>query len=326
MKKLIIAFLLAATHTAFAQQPIFTTVTGGDLYSLDLANCSRQFIGATGIGFGDIALSTDGQLWGIAGGELFHINTTTANATSIGFTGLDAVSLVGLNDTTLLAEAGQKLYRVSTNTAFAQYIDTIGYAAAGDLTWYDDDLYMVTSGGQVVKIVLNSTITAITSVIALGSSIPTCEGAVTAQFANDYNSIIGFNGKNAIKICQIDGSYQMLCPDLNIDGVPGAASMRLVTQSPKPVTCAKPTAVETVHIDDLFSIFPNPAKNELNIAMSNESKFEFNIYNTLGQLVHSGLTTGKKTVVDLTRLANGLYSIELRINNQLKRERFVVAR
>lgn len=326
MKKLIIAFLLAATHTAFAQQPIFATITGGDLYSFDLAHCSRTFIGATGIGFGDLALTTDGKLFGIAGGELFHINTSNANATSVGFTGLDAVSLVGLDDTTLLAEAGKKLYRVNTNTAMPQYLDTIGYQAAGDLTWYDDDLYMVTADGKIVRIVLNSTATAITSVTPIGSSIPSCEGAVTASFKDDYNAIVGFNGKDAIKICQIDGSYQTLCPDLNIGGTPGAASMRLATQSPKPVSCAKPTAVTTISEKNLFSIFPNPATNELNIAMNTQQTFEFRIYNTLGQAVRSGTAQGKKTVVELSNLANGFYSIEIRVDHQTNRQSFILAK
>lgn len=326
MKKLIIAFLLALTNTAFAQQPIFATITGGDLYSFDLEACSREFVGATGIGFGDIAFTTDGKLWGIAGGELFHINTTTASVTSIGLTGLDAVSLVGLNDTTLLADAGKKLYSINTNTAAVQYIDTIGYQSAGDLTWLDDDLYMVTSDAKIVKMVLNSTNTAILSISLLGMSIPACEGAVTASFKDDYNSIVGFNGKDAIKICPIDGSYQMLCPDLNIGGTPGAASMRLPTQSPKPVLCTIPTAIETVNTNDLLSIFPNPAKNELHITVGSHEAFAFRIYNTLGQLVQAGSAATQTKTIDISHLSNGCYSVEILMGKEVKRQNFVIAK
>ena len=99
------------------------------------------------------------------------------------------------------------------------------------LTWYDDDLYMIT---QLIKIVLNDSNTAIESVTPISFTVPICEGAVTASFVGDYNSIIGFSGPDLIKVCQLDGSTQMLCPDLNIDGTPGAASIRLPTQVPQP--------------------------------------------------------------------------------------------
>src|SRR5262249_20796009 len=156
----------------------------------------------------------DGQLWGIAGGNLYHIDTANANATLVGNTGIGGVSLVALNDTTLLIEGNSILYGINVNTASSYYIDTIGYSASGDLTWYDDDLFMVTSGVQIIKIVLNNTYSSIVSVTPIGSAVPTCEGAVTASFIGNYNSIVGFNGSNLIKICQLDGSYQMLCPSL----------------------------------------------------------------------------------------------------------------
>ncbi|MBL7891751.1 MAG: gliding motility-associated C-terminal domain-containing protein [Bacteroidia bacterium] len=239
MKRKIAILLLTFYLQGYSQQPIFVTIAGGDLYKLNLSNCSSKFIGSTGQGFGDIAFTPNGKLWGIVGGELYHIDTTNANATSIGNTGVGAVSLVGLNDTTLLAEYGDKLYGINTIHATSYYIDTIGYQAAGDLTWYDNDLYM-TTGGQLIKMVLNSTYTAILSVDSINSlsnQIPTCEGAATASFVCGYNSIIGFNADNVYKICQIDGTFQMLCPSIVMGGIPGGASIRLPVQIPQPTTC-----------------------------------------------------------------------------------------
>ncbi len=204
MKKLFTLLLLAIYFPAFSQQPVFATIGGGDLYSFDLAKCKRHFIGVTGYGFGDIAFTPNGRLWGIEGGMLYNIDTATANSTLIGNTEIGAVTLLGLNDTTLLAEFGDNLYSINVNTAASTYIDTIGYQAAGDLTWYDDDLYLLT---PLVKITMNSTYTDILSVTLINDTVPTCEGAVTASFTGDFNSIVGFNGDNAIKICQLDGSH-----------------------------------------------------------------------------------------------------------------------
>ena len=322
IKKLVLILFLFICSKTFSQQPIFATISGGDLYSFDLVNCTRHFIGSTGQGFGDIAFTPDGRLWGIVGGQLYQIDTATANVALIGNTGIGSITLVGLNDSTLLAEFGMKLYGINTNNATSYYIDTIGYGASGDLTWYDNDLYITT---PIVKIVLNSTNTAILSVTPISSSVPTCEGAVTASFAGNYNSIVGFNGPNLYKICQIDGSYQMLCPALNIGGTPGAASIRLATQIPQPTVCNNPNSVEIVGAPESnFEISPNPATSVFNIQTNYYQKFNFNIYNSLGQLVMKGNSESGFIAVYIDHLTNGIYSIEVSNENNTERKSFIV--
>lgn len=321
MKKLFTGILLLVSINTFSQQPIFATISGGDLYSFDVTNCTRHFIGSTGQGFGDIAFTPDGQLWGIVGGELYNIDTTTANATLIGNTGVGAVSLVGLNDTTLLAEYAMKLYRINTNNATSTYIDTIGFQAAGDLTWYDDDLYMTT---PLVKIVLNNSYSAILSVTPISLTVPTCEGAATASFVEDYNQIIGFNGPNLIKICQLDGSYQTLCPNLNIGGTPGAASIRLTTQSPQPITCEKTTGVENLSKDKALLLFPNPVTNELNIQTNINNQTQYKIYNLVGQIIKTGVLQSHLTTISIDNFSGGIYIIELTADKKYERQRFIV--
>ena len=65
-------FLLISLNVS-SQKRIFATISGGDLYSIDLVNCNKYFVGATGVGFGDIAFTTNGLLWGISNGQLFKI-------------------------------------------------------------------------------------------------------------------------------------------------------------------------------------------------------------------------------------------------------------
>lgn len=257
LRKIILStgLILLAILEGFSQQPaIYASISGGDLYSFDITNCTRRFIGSTNQGFGDLAFTEDGRLWGIGGGRLYHIDTATAFTTFIGNT-IGGVSLVGLDDSTLLIESGMKLYGIRTSDASYYYIDTIGYQATGDLTWYDDDLYMVTGAGMtnggVIRIELNSTYTAITNVTLIGSSMPSCEGAFTASFPGLYNSIVGFNGPNLVKICHINGTSEMLCPALNIGGTPGGAAMRLPTQNPKPTRC-NPPMINNLYSDSMI--------------------------------------------------------------------------
>jgi hypothetical protein len=323
MKKLFVALLCILSINSFSQQPIFATIAGGDLYSFDIVNCTRRFVGATEYGFGDIAFTPNGQLYGIVGGELYHIDTTTAFSTLIGNTEVGAVTLVGLNDTALLAEFDSKLYSISTLDATSNYIDTIGFGSDGDLTWYDEDLYIVTGGGGIVKIVLNETITAIESVTLIGASIPTCEGAITASFEGDYNYILGFNAQDLIQICHIDGTYVTICQELNFGGTPGAASIRLPNQSYQPTDCYT-LGVDKKNTQHQFLIFPNPAINQLTIKADLNEPVNYQIYNSVGQVVKSGILLAEATSIGINQLNQGLYMIELKSATTTERQSFMV--
>ncbi len=322
MKQFLVSLLIFATFKSFGQEAIFATIAGGDLYSFDVENCTRTFIGSTGHGFGDIAFTPNGELWGIISGDLYQIDTATANATLIGSTGIGAVSLVGLDDTTLLAESGLSLYGINTNTGSSFYIDTIGFQASGDLTWYDENLYLVTSAGQIIEMTLDNSVSSILSIAPIGSNIPTCEGAVTASFTEDFNSIVGFNGPNLIKICQIDGSHQLLCPSLNVGGTPGAASIRLTTQTPTPTTCSI-TSIDEVSNDTDFLIFPNPAHETICISSNTGRQFQYSICNIVGQQIQSGTAQASAPIV-IDKLCSGLYSIEITTKGTMTTQRFVV--
>lgn len=56
-----------------------------------------------------------------------------------------------------------------------------------------------------------------------------------------------------------------------------------------------------------FTLFPNPAKDEINIWIKNDEQYTFKIINTVGQIV---LTTDKKTI-NLSGLASGEYLVSV---------------
>jgi hypothetical protein len=221
---LLIILFLAVTVKGFAQQEIFITVTGGDLYSVKLPFCAAFFIGSTGVGFADIARTPDGRLWGIGNSQLYQIDPLTARAVPVGYTSLNNVSLVDLNDSVLLTESNKQLYGIRVSDASAYLIGNIGYQASGDLTWYDRDLYMTSGDGYLVKIVLSDDYSSVVSSAPVNSAanlIPTCEGAVTASFPGQYNAILGFSGSAVYKICPVDGSFELLCSSIAPADIPG---------------------------------------------------------------------------------------------------------
>lgn len=267
-------------------------------------------MGHTGVGFGDIAFTEDGRLWGIASGNLYQIDTLNADTTWVGNFGLSCVSLVGLNDSVLLTESGQKLYGIRTANATAYLIGHIGYQAAGDLTWYDNDLYMVTSVGKIVRIELNPQATAVTGVSVIGNAIPTCEGAVTLPFVGQYNSLLGFYGPNLIKICHTDGSYEMLCPNVHIGGTPGAAALRLPLQNPLPQSCIRPSG-DTEQTSARVLVYPNPARNYFTVSCNGYPAFTYTLYNLLGQVQQSGSYNAPTATINTIGLPAGVYIVSV---------------
>jgi len=323
MKKHLTIIFLVISMKGFSQQPIFATGSSGQIYSVDLTNCSSHIIG-TGHQYGDIALTSDGRLWGIDNGNLYQIDTTNASYTLIGnygTGGVGGVSIVSLDDSTLLTESGMNLYGVRISNLSTYLIGYIGYQAAGDLTWYDDDLYMATSAGLIIKMVLDSTYSTILSVTPIGNAIPTCEGAITAPFIGDYNSIIGFNGPNVIKICQLDGTYQTLCPALLTFGTGGAASFRLSTQIPQPTSCSM-TGIQDYPVNELFSIYPNPSTGAINIPKE-YIDYELKVYDITGRIVFNNPAFQSSTI-DLRFLPSGCFIVQLMQEEKAYRAKLIL--
>lgn len=318
MKRLItLITIIAINLQAFSQQPVFVTTANGDLYSLNLTNCSSRLVGSTGHGFADIAFTSNGQLWGIEGGNLFKIDTSYAASTLIGFTGLQGVSLVSLNDTTLLEEYEKNLYSINIRNASSHLLGSIGYQASGDLTWYDNNLFM-TAGSLLIKIVFNKTFTQILSSSPVnigGVLIPTCEGAVTTSFKNSSNTLIGFLGRDVYKICQIDGTSQLLCSGIVPDGIPGGACITLPPQNPPPTTCFASKIQQQL----LIRVIPNPSLSQTVIKTNQElNDATLKVFNAIGQkVIELNHLTGQTIKLSMTNLASGVYFLQLTDVNQV---------
>lgn len=215
-------------NVAFTQDATFVTVGGGDLYSLNLIECTSEYRGTTGLGFGDIAFTSDGRLWGIIGGDIYEIDTSNANVNFIGNCGISPVSLVGLNDTMLLAESGYNLFKINVNQPNSSVIGNIGYAANGDLTWRNDFLYM-TSGYNLIRIELDENFNSIISTSVVNSdtsSVFNSMALLTGTFDNCPNTIVLFDAyNNAIRVNADNGETEIMCSNIVFGGVPGAASI-----------------------------------------------------------------------------------------------------
>lgn len=80
----------------------------------------------------------------------------------------------------------------------------------------------------------------------------------------------------------------------------------------------KHTAVTNVTTANGFSVYPNPAQNELNISLPADGAYTCRIMNSLGQLMASqNISDGKQAAhINITSLAAGQYYVQLQQSNK----------
>ncbi|NMH29023.1 T9SS type A sorting domain-containing protein [Flavobacterium silvaticum] len=77
------------------------------------------------------------------------------------------------------------------------------------------------------------------------------------------------------------------------------------------------------YASSLVKVYPNPAKDILNVSLTDATASEARIYDLNGRLVLSRQLTGTDTAIDLSTLSTGMYALEL-ITNQGKAVKKIV--
>jgi hypothetical protein len=79
-------------------------------------------------------------------------------------------------------------------------------------------------------------------------------------------------------------------------------------------------------VNGKISLYPNPVKDELNIRihLEEDEVAEWTLQNIKGQLIQSG-SLKNNNPIDLSHLSQGVYFIQLKVNNQLvKTDKLIV--
>ncbi len=146
--------LFSAASAAYAAPTLWVSTGGAGLATVDVATGATTSIGGTGVALTDIAFSPTGDLYGISFTNLYRVNSSTGATTLVG--GLGGVSgtanaLVFGADGTLYM-AGSSLYTVNTLTGAASAIGAIGFQSGGDLAFIGGNLFMASSGNQLIGV------------------------------------------------------------------------------------------------------------------------------------------------------------------------------
>lgn len=86
------------------------------------------------------------------------------------------------------------------------------------------------------------------------------------------------------------------------------------------------TSVKNVHPEQIgFGIYPNPAANEIAIAISgNEKGTTYRIFDILGSQVKTGKLKGEQTTVNISGLERGLYLVNVEVGNTMSTQKLII--
>ena len=115
-----------------------------------------EIIGKMGVIMFDIAISPDGVLYGLdsSGNNLYKINTKNASTTLVGTLNPSGFSnsLTFGPDGVLYAIQGTNLITIDPSTASVNILGDTGFASAGDITFYENNLFMASTTNQLILI------------------------------------------------------------------------------------------------------------------------------------------------------------------------------
>ena len=73
-----------------------------------------------------------------------------------------------------------------------------------------------------------------------------------------------------------------------------------------------------------FSVYPNPTSGMLNLAVIDAERFDYEVYNAMGQVVMNGNVVGQETHIDLSDCSKGVYFVSIVWNDNRLVQKVIV--
>ncbi len=193
-----------------------------------------------------------------------------------------------------------------------------------------DSLHVLTAIGGNLSIVTNNSLINLSGL----DNVTSIGGGILVKNNDLMMSLTGLDNIDAVSIDELNIVYNYSLPACNVQSVCDylATPNAFVEIHDNATGCNSQTEVEdacwtkvdeSVDIGNEIQIFPNPAKNELFISGKDGLIIkEINIYNQMGQrVIHK---KGKTNTVDVSMLRQGMYIIEIEIDNGKVRSKLMI--
>lgn len=152
--KIKLLFIFLFIQTLIHAQTIYI-IDYIDLYRFDIPTCTYTFMTTIDETAYDISFHPNRSLYGLApNGDLYEIDTITGQTNVVHtFSISQSYNSLTIADNGLIyATGGRDLVSYDLNTNIETYYGEMPYSAAGDLTFYNGNLYCATDGNRILKI------------------------------------------------------------------------------------------------------------------------------------------------------------------------------
>ncbi len=239
MKYLLLSLLVFfVSFNVQAQSDIYIVDGYGNLYTINPATCQSTLIGNTGQIITDIAINPlDGLLYGIGNyGVLIIIDTSDASVTELStVNNYGYTDLLGINALTF--DENGNLYGatnfdtqiiqidISDGSIIQTWNNNTYNASAGDLTFYDGNMYMTSSGGALVQFDPNDFSQA--EVVGLFANGVLFFGINTSTYLDNCTPEVFAFADNDVYLLDSNNLLDatLICPDIVNIVIYGAASI-----------------------------------------------------------------------------------------------------
>ncbi len=305
-----------------AQQPYYACMLNSGLLKIDLSTCNATLIGYTDTVLCDIALCSDQKLYGTDLNFLYQIDTSDAGLTAIGQLNLIALgnSLVCDSAGNLLSVAmDDNLYQINRLTGQYSSLGGIGYSSAGDLTFFEGNLYLSATDNKLIKIDLPSVTTQEIGIMNASSIF-----GINTVCYDDQETMIASGGNasysHLYQVNTANASLNLLCNTITHDLIFGAASL-LEVHSTSPGCTSVKTGVLNI-INHAISISPNPVIDFVTIQINTSALTEVLFYNlSLEQIKKIQFTNSAR--IDFREFPSGIYIYEVRNSRFTERGKII---
>lgn len=223
---LLVGYLFIHTQIVGQNLLYLQSIDDKNLYLVNLDNCSSIIVGEMPEIMYDIALSPNGQLYGVSRNRgLYKIDKNNGSGTLIKNLNVQVNALVYGPDNYLYgANIGGGIYKINPQNGDIQNLGNCGFSSGGDLTFYEGNLYLSGGGGELIlvdvsqpsksRLIGKMNASDVFGIITVGTT--DCNGAKAKVYATGSNMLYEVNINNA--------QIKQIC-SLNIKSIGGAASL-----------------------------------------------------------------------------------------------------
>ncbi len=282
-RALLILVLLVSGASLFSQQ--FTVISGdGALYRVNPEDCSASFL-VYSASMTDITYTPDGQLWGIAlFGQLLRINenngqfvTEHAFPSAYFYTALVAAPDGRIFTATDLG----RLYSYDPATGTETFHGMIGYGSAGDLTFYQGQMIMASTGNSMVVVDIDNPPDSYVlmnfnvggEIFGIVTYVTDCINTVTyASNDNDRGGLfqVDFTTQELTLICEFN---------FNIFGA--ASELEFLAASPVLIDAIEVTPTDCISPQGAIAVSASGGNGDLYYSLDGVNFQQSNIFNNL---------------------------------------------